>query len=338
MTTPEQSIRSAEQRRRARILSVLLYVCGALSLIVTVLVFVNSGFQPSSVSIELIGLLLSVAVAIGLLRTGFLAAAAHLLFAWLIVATVSAAMGSGSTSAFYTMFIPIVGATLLLSPRWSPIYAGIALAAYLLVDLFGQRAAPPTIGETLQNTVLFGAYFGIVALLSYLAAQGYERLLAATLHHSAELARARDMLEEQVAEQTTDLRRMLDDLQRSSEMIHELSVPVMPVAENVVVLPVIGALDSQRANLLTERLLQHVQRERVGTVLIDITGVPVMDTQVVNALLRAAEAVRLLGAEPVLVGMRAEVAQTVVALGVDLSRFRVERDLRSGLNYALLAR
>jgi rsbT co-antagonist protein RsbR len=103
----------------------------------------------------------------------------------------------------------------------------------------------------------------------------------------------------------------------------------------VLVLPLIGTIDSQRAALLTERLLDAIQRERGRTVLIDITGVPVVDTHVAAVLLEAAQAVRLLGAEPVLVGIRAEVAQTIVGLGLDLSRITARRDLRSGLAYAL---
>jgi rsbT co-antagonist protein RsbR len=114
-----------------------------------------------------------------------------------------------------------------------------------------------------------------------------------------------------------------------------MSVPVVPVADGVLALPLVGALDSQRAALLTERLLEAIHRDRARTILIDITGVSVVDTQVAAALLRAAQAVRMLGAEPVLVGIRAEVAQTVVGLGLDLSHITSRRDLRSGLAYAL---
>ena len=77
---------------------------------------------------------------------------------------------------------------------------------------------------------------------------------------------------------------------------------MLPIADGVLVLPLVRALDSQRAVLLTERLLDTIQRERAHIVLIDITGVPVVDTQVAGALIRASQAVQLLGAEPVICG------------------------------------
>jgi anti-anti-sigma factor len=233
------------------------------------------------------------------------------------------------------LFIPIVGATLLLRPIWSLGYAGLALLSYLLLYLVGPFPVEKSAFGMLFNSVLFGGYFGIVALLSYLAAQGYDRLLAATLSHAQELERARDDLEERVAERTSDLRQALEQVQRGAETIQQMSVPVVPVADGVLALPLVGALDSQRAALLTERLLEAIHRDRARTILIDITGVSVVDTQVAAALLRAAQAVRMLGAEPVLVGIRAEVAQTVVGLGLDLSHITSRRDLRSGLAYAL---
>src|SRR5262249_39001677 len=120
-----------------------------------------------------------------------------------------------------------------------------------------------------------------------------------------------------------------------AETIQQMSVPVVPIADGVLMLPLIGALDSQRAALLTERLLEAIQRERACIVMIDITGVPIVDTHVAGARLRAAQAVRLLGHGLVLVGIRAEIAQTVVGLGLDLSHITSRRDLRSGLAYAL---
>jgi anti-anti-sigma factor len=183
--------------------------------------------------------------------------------------------------------------------------------------------------------VLFGSYFGIVALLSFLGARGYEQQIQISLKHAENLEHTRAELEDRVAERTRDLSGALEDVRRSAETIQQMSVPVLPIADGVLVLPLVGALDSQRAVLLTERLLDTIQRERAHMVLIDITGVPVVDTQVAGALIRASQAVQLLGAEPVVCGIRAEVAQTVVGLGLDLGRLTSQRDLRSGLAYAL---
>ncbi len=333
------AIWQSERARRLGILLRLLYVCGAVMLVLSALLLtLNRGFSGRITLIiaELGGVLLAIVVAWLLARMGRLEAATHTLFVALVIATVATSLPDGIASrALFAFFIPIVGATVLLRPWWSLGYAAIELAAFQVVFFFDPDPLRRTVGTFILNLVLFGTYFGIVALLSYLAARGYARLLDISLERAAELERARAELEERVAERTRDVRQALEDLQRSAETIRQMSVPVVPVADGVLVLPLVGALDSQRAALLTERLLDAIQRERGRTVLIDITGVPVVDSHVAGVLLEAAQAVRLLGAEPVLVGIRAEVAQTIVGLGLDLSRITTRRDLRSGLAYAL---
>jgi rsbT co-antagonist protein RsbR len=100
-------------------------------------------------------------------------------------------------------------------------------------------------------------------------------------------------------------------------------------------MPLIGVIDSERAAILTHSLLQAIEQHRARTVLIDVTGVPLIDTQVAALLLEAAAATKLLGAQPVLVGLRPELAQTIVGLGLDLSVLITHTDLQSGINYAL---
>jgi rsbT co-antagonist protein RsbR len=117
--------------------------------------------------------------------------------------------------------------------------------------------------------------------------------------------------------------------------IQELSAPLIPIYRGVLVLPLIGAIDSQRAGTIMESLLDGIARRRASVVLLDITGVPVVDTSVAHHLLQAARAVRLLGAEIVLVGISPEIAQTIVQLGVDLSKILTRSDLQAGFAYAL---
>jgi anti-anti-sigma factor len=113
--------------------------------------------------------------------------------------------------------------------------------------------------------------------------------------------------------------------------LNELSTPLIPITANVVVLPLIGAVDSRRAQLVMETLLEGVAERNATTAIIDITGVSVVDTQVANALIQAAQAVRLLGARVVLTGIRPEVAQTLVGLGVDLSVIDTRASLQDGI-------
>jgi anti-anti-sigma factor len=118
-------------------------------------------------------------------------------------------------------------------------------------------------------------------------------------------------------------------------MLNELSTPLIPVADEVVVMPLIGSIDSARAMQIVETLLSGVTAHHAATVILDITGVPLVDTQVANVLVQAAQAVRLLGAQVILTGIRPEVAQTLVGLGVNLSGVITQRSLQAGIDFAL---
>jgi rsbT co-antagonist protein RsbR len=115
----------------------------------------------------------------------------------------------------------------------------------------------------------------------------------------------------------------------------ELSTPIIPITDTVMVMPLIGTIDSRRAQQVIETLLEGVAGSRAQTAILDITGVPVVDTQVANALVRAAQSVKLLGAQVVLSGIRPEVAQTLVGLGVDLSGIVTSSSLQRGIAYAI---
>jgi PAS domain S-box-containing protein len=120
--------------------------------------------------------------------------------------------------------------------------------------------------------------------------------------------------------------------------LRELSTPIIPLTDDLVAMPLIGAIDSNRAQQVIETLLAGVAASRATTAILDITGVQVVDTQVANALLRAAQAVKLLGARVVLTGIRPEIAQTLVGLGLDLSGIVTRATLQSGIAFALAGR
>jgi rsbT co-antagonist protein RsbR len=117
--------------------------------------------------------------------------------------------------------------------------------------------------------------------------------------------------------------------------LRELSTPLMPLAVGLVAMPLIGSIDSTRAQQIIETLLEGVTAHHADTVIVDITGVPLVDTQVANALVRAAQAVRLLGARVILTGIRPEVAQTLVGIGMNLGDIITRSTLQSGIAYAL---
>ncbi len=117
--------------------------------------------------------------------------------------------------------------------------------------------------------------------------------------------------------------------------IAELSTPLIPLSTHVVLMPLIGSVDTARAQRVVDILLEGVAQQRATVAILDITGVPVVDTQVANALVRAAQAVQLLGAQVVVTGIRAEVAQTLVGLQIDLRGVITRGTLQEGIQYAL---
>lgn len=123
-------------------------------------------------------------------------------------------------------------------------------------------------------------------------------------------------------------------IREQQEAIRELSTPVLQVRDRLVVLPVIGMLDSQRARQLTEQLLGAIQANRARVVVLDITGVATIDLTVANHLVQAVEAARLMGASAIITGLSAKIAQTLVDLGVDLGQMRTVGDLQGGLEEA----
>jgi anti-anti-sigma factor len=148
-----------------------------------------------------------------------------------------------------------------------------------------------------------------------------------------------DITDEKRAEELRHQSALQDEVLRAQDaLLAELSTPILRISEGAVVLPLVGSIDSTRAQRVAEALLGAVETQRADLVILDITGVPLVDTQVVNALLQCARAVRLLGARLVLTGIRPDVAQTIVALGIDLGDIITRADLREGIQYALKKR
>jgi rsbT co-antagonist protein RsbR len=123
-------------------------------------------------------------------------------------------------------------------------------------------------------------------------------------------------------------------IREQQEAIRELSTPVLQVRPRLLILPIIGVLDSQRARQLTEQLLGAIQANRAKLVVIDITGVATIDVEVANHLVQTVEAARLMGASAIITGLSSKIAQTLVDLGVDLSMMQTVGDLQGGLEEA----
>jgi rsbT co-antagonist protein RsbR len=123
-------------------------------------------------------------------------------------------------------------------------------------------------------------------------------------------------------------------IREQQEAIRELSTPVLQVRDRLLILPIIGGLDTARARQLTEQLLGAIQSNRARVVVIDITGVATIDLNVANHLVQTVEAARLMGASAIITGLSSKIAQTLVDLGVDLSMMKTVGDLQGGLEEA----
>jgi anti-anti-sigma regulatory factor len=163
---------------------------------------------------------------------------------------------------------------------------------------------------------------------------------------TAQLHQILESLEQRVTDRTADLRRALDEVEarareqelllaenrQQRETIREMSVPVLPVSDSTLVMPLVGALDTERLQLLQSQALQAIERSPARTLILDITGVPIVDSQVAQGIIAVVQAARLLGAEVLLVGIRPEVAQAIVALGLNLFELQTHNDLQSALS------
>jgi rsbT co-antagonist protein RsbR len=123
-------------------------------------------------------------------------------------------------------------------------------------------------------------------------------------------------------------------IRQQQEAIRELSTPVLQVRERLLILPIIGVIDSQRARQVTEQLLRGIRSNRAKVVVIDITGVPAVDATVANHLVQTVDASRLMGASVIVTGLSSEIAQTLVTIGVDLGKINAVGDLQGGIEEA----
>lgn len=169
-------------------------------------------------------------------------------------------------------------------------------------------------------------------------ATAFNRMMLTLNQQRAEVQRQQEAL----GQRNTALEETLGRLQTETEArealtttVRNLSVPVIPILSGVLVVPLVGEIDQERAEFLQQRLLQGVSERQARIVIIDITGVPYVDLSLARWLAKAASAVMLLGAQCILVGISPEVAQALVASNADLSMLTTRADLRDGVEYAM---
>jgi rsbT co-antagonist protein RsbR len=250
------------------------------------------------------------------------------------------------------IFLPVMAIALALPYLTQRALLGLSIGATLTIATIASlsefvKLFQPAPGLFSQIIFILAVTFmcGLTLFLFWQYHRRQNDILSDLRSANAALEHARAGLEFEVATRTADLRaalgeveartveqaRLLDELALQRDVIRELSVPVLPVSARTLVMPLVGALDTARLQLIQEQALRAIEHSDARHLVIDITGVPVVDSQVAQGLLAVLEAARLLGAEAVLVGVRPEVAQTMVGLGLALPGLRTYADLQTAI-------
>ncbi|MDQ2996272.1 MAG: STAS domain-containing protein [Chloroflexota bacterium] len=351
------------ERQQAGLLQVMLLIILG-GCVVGLLISVSNATEQSSLTVGMLSYAILIVCTLGglrLLRRGRFRPSVALAISGIIVAVGSALIAGGfpgSVGIYLAFTLPITMAGLLLRRRdlllTISVIIGVVVAAALLKSIAPSLtgfspSAPASANSIIPTFILIVAVLGL-----FLDRFGtsLRDALSTTQAREQELNILRASLEATVAERTTSLQLALaegtqrekhlaltlEDLRASQAAFRDLSAPVIPVLPGVLIAPLIGALDSARATELTSNVLSMVEREHANHVIFDITGVPLVDTHVAQVLLQTTTAVRLLGAQAFLVGIRPEVAQTMVALNLDMSALRSFSTLRDAIDALLSSR
>lgn len=316
-------------------------------------------------SIAGLSLLISPALALALLRRGRFNAAVVAASSGLLLghSVATFTLGLGDATTLIVFQIPLALAGLLGNRRQLLVIAGLCiavvvgvailqsqsppLAGYFLAESSDPNAARLTTRMAFQTPGFFIVVTIILAVLLDRFGSALREALAASLAREDELRHLQASLESIVDERTTALQQALSEVQdRAGEqtrllaeidqqrtLIQDLSVPVIPISDRALVMPLVGALTTERLEVVQAQGLHALERSSARTLVLDITGVPVVDSQVAQGILQTMRSARLLGAEVVLVGIRPEVAQTMVGLGIELRDVRTFNDLQSALQH-----
>ena len=287
------------------------------------------------------GLLFSVApvilIARWLAQRGYLEGGAFLfaVYSTLSIGGITLFIPATFPWAAITLVVLIILMGMILDPRAAYVVAiGGGILYWILNGLIRSHLVTPLDVPEIIWLVVGGLFylmiFLLVAFLSWLATSGLKQALKESRQRADELQGAG----RRQAQMLTELEERTAEQARLLALVEELSTPVIPIFEDTIALPLVGGIDSRRAQRITADLLEGISQRRAKIAIIDITGVPAVDTAVVNSLTQAVQAAELMGCQVVLTGIRPEIAHTLVILGVDLGEVVTLRNLQSGIEYA----
>jgi anti-anti-sigma regulatory factor len=337
-------------QRRGQILIAIASGMAVLSILFVPMILMINRQVPALITLIVAAFIFLGAALLG--RAGQITTGSYLVIGVTIGAILISIRADATTSStpFYLVLAIMLAGVLLPPPQIWVVLAICVVGEVLLFSLLPAELRAQRIWQ--QSAFGTPLILGMAALIMFISAQTLNRALHQATRANAEaqqalaaLSTSNASLEVRVLERTAELTKVLElqqatttelesslTAQRSlNQVIAELSVPVIPITKDALVVPLVGAIDSTRAGLLLDEVLRQIERARAKVVMLDVTGVAVVDTQVAAALLQVAAAARLMGTETVLVGIRPEVAQTLVGLGVDLATLRTAASLQDGL-------
>jgi rsbT co-antagonist protein RsbR len=274
----------------------------------------------------------------------------------LVITIMWCVLGAGLTGTTpMLLFIVVALASMVLRDRDNIIVGVLCIAAVGVLGLLtvrgwviAPRAEAATARSIINVVVLYSLILGFISFLGFTNARSHARAMARLAQQALSFEAQNKQLvaqsllvqqqgvklEHQHAElvvRSDQLQQALDEVHRSTQTLQAVQNPLVPIADGVLVMPLVGTFDNARAAQFVEALLQGIEQRRAHTVVLDVTGLPTMDSDAAQTLLQATQASRLLGTQLVLVGLTPNVAQTIVGLGLDLSSIRIERDLQSAV-------
>lgn len=347
------------ERRQAALIQMIESAILLASLVLAPLPFFAPIAPVGQIAIVLLILSVAVvaAVSLALLRSGRAQESVVLLSVALVLLQSIMLYGSTLEQGALPMFafgLPITMAGLVAGRRGLVLVLLVSMAGVSAAVLL-ERSGAPGAGFASSQEINISSAIISFAVIASLIALFVDRIglmmrdaLATQRVRERELESLSRRLEATVRERTADLEMALGSLEmRAAEQdrllaenslqqqaIRELSVPVLPISATTLVMPLVGSLDGERLLVVQDRALEAIERASARRLLLDITGVPLVDSYVAQGLIRTLQAARLLGTEVALVGVRPEVAQSIVGLGLDLSGMRTYADLQSALRYS----
>ncbi|WP_029214511.1 STAS domain-containing protein [Kallotenue papyrolyticum] len=330
------SIRTSDptQRIRGRLLKSSALLIGTTVVLTTLPRVLGGSSLTPRLWFTTLAILVTCVLVFGLAHIGRVRSGAALLVGVVLLAVIATAPGAGSalTINFASYMIPLLLAGLLIGAHAALLVGGISLVSMAIIS--AQRDLLPSTG-TISTLLLTGLNTGLVWLTIRTLERAAEQARRQT--NTARQAEAELRQQQQALEAANHELRSANQQQAALlELVRDLETPAIPILDGVLALPLIGHLDTRRAAHLTEAALQAVHRERARVVIIDITGVSVVDSAVAQRIEQLAQAIRLLGARVMLTGMRAEVAQTIAAQGLDFSAVETAGRLQDGIARVLM--